>query len=147
VAAPERSSKFKFTKQGVRRTAPSKDVSEESSELRNAGRGALDWRSAGRPARDVWDRTNRRNDNLLRRAADPGARAALAAPSAEAGKARSSPNASRHGFNVSIWNDAALAPQAEEIVVRIAGPHAEAEMLARARAIAKAQTRLDRVRT
>jgi hypothetical protein len=61
--------------------ASSKDVSEESSELGNAGRGALDWRSAdaGRPARDVWDRTNRRIDNLLQLAADPGVWAALAA--------------------------------------------------------------------
>ncbi len=41
-----------------------------------------DWRSAGRPARDVWDRTNRRMDNLLQLAADPGAWAALAALSA-----------------------------------------------------------------
>jgi hypothetical protein len=34
------------------------------------------------PARDVWDRTNRRIDNLLQLAADPGAWAALAALSA-----------------------------------------------------------------
>jgi hypothetical protein len=37
------------------------------------------WRSAGPPARDLWDRTNRRMANLLQLAADPGAWAALSA--------------------------------------------------------------------
>ncbi len=50
--------------------------------METPGRGALDWRSAGRPARDVGDRTNRRMANLLQKAARPGAWAALAALSA-----------------------------------------------------------------
>ncbi len=69
-------------KQGVRRPRPRRTFPRESSELGNAGRGALDWRSAGRPAPDVWDRTNRRMANLLQPAADPCAWAALAALSA-----------------------------------------------------------------
>jgi hypothetical protein len=68
-------------------------------------------------------------------------------PRSEAGKARSSKNALRHGLNVSIWDDAALISRAEELALRIAGPKADAETLIRARAIAEAQFTLERVRT
>jgi hypothetical protein len=50
-------------------------------------------------------------------------------PRSEAGKARSSKNALRHGLNVSIWDDAALISRAEELALRIAGPKADAETL------------------
>jgi hypothetical protein len=49
-------------------------------------------------------------------------------------------------LNISVWSDAALAPQAEAIALRIAGPNAEANALEWARRIAEAQVDLDRVR-
>jgi hypothetical protein len=82
----------------------------------------------------------RRRANLANAKASTG-------PRTEAGKARSSQNAFRHGLNVSIWSDSALASQAEEVTLRIAGPNADAGTMARARAIAEAQFLLSRVRT
>ena len=67
-------------------------------------------------------------------------------PRSKAGKARSSKNALRHGLNVSIWDDAALASRAKDLALRIAGPKSDTERLARAWAIAEAQFTLDRVR-
>jgi hypothetical protein len=53
----------------------------------------------------------------------------------------------RHGLNIPVWSDAALAPQAEAIALRIAGPHADAEILDYARQIGEAQVDLNRVRS
>jgi hypothetical protein len=54
---------------------------------------------------DISTPNRRRQANMANAKASTG-------PRTEAGKARSSRNAFRHGLNVSIWNDAALAPQA-----------------------------------
>jgi hypothetical protein len=48
---------------------------------------------------------------------------------------------------ISVWSEAALAPQAEAIALRIAGPNAEAKALEWARRIAEAQVDLNRVRS
>jgi hypothetical protein len=49
-------------------------------------------------------------------------------------------------LNIPISGDAALAPQAEAIALKIAGPNADAEALERARRIGEAQIDLNRVR-
>jgi hypothetical protein len=49
-------------------------------------------------------------------------------------------------LNIPIWNDPALAPQAEATARKIAGPNADAEALERARRIGEAQIDLNRVR-
>jgi hypothetical protein len=67
-------------------------------------------------------------------------------PKTAAGKARTAQNALRHGLNISIWSDDALAPQAEAVARRIAGPNTDAETLERARRIGEAQVDLNRVR-
>ena len=68
-------------------------------------------------------------------------------PKTKAGKARSATNALRHGLAISVWSEPALAPQAEAIALRIAGPNAEAKALGWARRIAEAQVDLNRVRS
>ena len=68
-------------------------------------------------------------------------------PKTKAGKTRSAENALRHGLNISVLADAALAPQAELIARRIIGPNAEAKALECARRIAEAQLDLNRVRS
>jgi hypothetical protein len=50
-------------------------------------------------------------------------------------------------LNISVLSDPALAPLAEAIVHRIAGPNANAEVLDCARRIAESQVDLDRVRS
>ena len=67
-------------------------------------------------------------------------------PRTKAGKIRSAKNALRHGLNISILSDNALAPQAEAIARKIAGPNPDAERLERARRIGEAQIDLNRVR-
>jgi hypothetical protein len=67
-------------------------------------------------------------------------------PKTASGKTRSAQNALRHGLNVSTLLDPALAPLAEAIARRIAGPDTDAETLDRARRIAEAQVDLERVR-
>lgn len=67
-------------------------------------------------------------------------------PKTAPGKARSAQNAFRHGLNISVLSDPALAPLAEEMARRIAGPNADAEALECARWIAEAQVDLNRVR-
>jgi hypothetical protein len=67
-------------------------------------------------------------------------------PKTASGKARSAQNALRHGLNVPILSDPALAPVAEAIARRIAGHDTDAETLDRARRIAEAQVDLERVR-
>jgi hypothetical protein len=54
-------------------------------------------------------------------------------PKTKAGKARSARNALRHGLNIPISSDLALAAQAEAIARQIAGPDADAESLEQAR--------------
>ena len=49
-------------------------------------------------------------------------------------------------MTISVWSEPALAPQAEAIALRIAGPNAEANALEWARRIGEAQVDLDRVR-
>ena len=68
-------------------------------------------------------------------------------PKTRTGKARSARNALRHGLNIPVWSDAALAPQVEAIALRIAGSHADAETLDCARQIGEAQVDLNRVRS
>ena len=68
-------------------------------------------------------------------------------PRTKAGTARSAQYALRHGLNISVWSDAALAPQAEAIPLRIVGPNAEVNAREWARRIAEAQVDLDRVRS
>ena len=67
-------------------------------------------------------------------------------PKTVAGKARSAQNAFRHGLNISVLSEPALASLAEEMAHRIAGPDADAEALGCARRIAEAQVDLSRVR-
>ena len=67
-------------------------------------------------------------------------------PRTEAGKARSSKNALRHGLSVPISRDPELAPQAEAIARRIVGPEASDERLECARRVGAAQVDLLRVR-
>jgi hypothetical protein len=67
-------------------------------------------------------------------------------PKTSAGKLRSARNALRHGLNIPIWGDPVLAPRAEAIARKIAGPNADAETLERARRIGEAQIDLNRVR-
>jgi hypothetical protein len=67
-------------------------------------------------------------------------------PRTRTGRARSALNALRHGLNVPVRNDPALAPEAEAIARRIAGPNADAGTFERARRIGEAQVDLGRVR-
>jgi hypothetical protein len=50
-------------------------------------------------------------------------------------------------LGVSVWSEPALAPQAEAIALRIAGPNAEPEALGWARLIGEAQVDINRVRS
>ena len=68
-------------------------------------------------------------------------------PKTKAGKARAAKNSLRHGLGVSVWSEPSLAPQAEAIALRIAGPNAEAEALGWARRIGEAQVDINRVRS
>jgi hypothetical protein len=68
-------------------------------------------------------------------------------PRTKAGKARSARNALRHGLNIPVWSEPALAPEAEAIARRIAGPEVEANALEWARRIGEAQVDLNRVRS
>ena len=68
-------------------------------------------------------------------------------PKTKAGKARSATNALRHGLTISVWSEPALAPRAEAIALRIAGPNAQVNALEWARRIAEAQVDLNRVRS
>jgi hypothetical protein len=63
------------------------------------------------------------------------------------GKARSAQNAFRHGLNVPVWSEPALAPQAEAIARKITGPDVNAKALEWARRIGEAQVDLNRVRS
>jgi len=67
-------------------------------------------------------------------------------PKTATGRARSAQNALRHGLNVSVRWDPALALLAEAIAHRIAGPNAKPEVIELARRIAEAQVDLNRVR-
>jgi hypothetical protein len=67
-------------------------------------------------------------------------------PKTSAGKARAANNALRHGLNIPVPSDPALAPQIEAIALKIAGPRAEAEALEIARRIAVGQIDVNRVR-
>ena len=67
-------------------------------------------------------------------------------PKTVPGRVRSAQNALRHGLNVSVLSDPALAPLAEEMARKIAGSDADAEAVECARQIAEAQIDLNRVR-
>jgi hypothetical protein len=68
-------------------------------------------------------------------------------PKTRTGKSHSARNALRHGLNIPVWSDAALAPQAEAIALKVAGETADAETLDYARRIGEAQVDLNRVRS
>ncbi len=67
-------------------------------------------------------------------------------PRTAKGKARSAKNALRHGLNLPVLRDPALAKEVERMAHRIAGQGASAERVADARAVAEAQIDLQRVR-
>jgi hypothetical protein len=73
--------------------------------------------------------------------------AASTGPRTTAGKGRSAQNAFRHGLNVSVWSEPALAPQAEAIARKLVGASLDVERLEWARRIGEAQVDLDRVRS
>jgi hypothetical protein len=62
------------------------------------------------------------------------------------GKARSSRNARRHGLNISVLSDQALAADVEALAHDIAGVDAGPKLLDLARDLAEAQIELSRVR-
>lgn len=68
-------------------------------------------------------------------------------PRTKAGKTRSARNALRHGLNIPVWSEPTLAPEAEAIARRIAGPGVGADALEWARRIGEAQVDLNRVRS
>jgi hypothetical protein len=68
-------------------------------------------------------------------------------PRTKAGKARSARNALRHGLNIAVWSEPALAPEADAIARRIAGSEVGANALEWARRIGEAQVELNRVRS
>jgi len=67
-------------------------------------------------------------------------------PKTAAGKTRAAQNALRHGLNVSVLADLALAPEVETMARKIAGPDADVESLEHVRRISEAQVDLNRVR-
>ena len=67
-------------------------------------------------------------------------------PKTALGKSRAARNALRHGLNVSLLSDPAVAPEVETMAQKIAGPRPNAEALERARRIAEAEVDLNRVR-
>jgi hypothetical protein len=81
-----------------------------------------------------------------RRSANQANAKASTGPKSKAGKSRSSKNAVRHGLNIPIWSDPALAPEAEALARRIAGPDASEERLDLARRVAGAHFDVTRAR-
>ncbi len=71
---------------------------------------------------------------------------ASAGPKTQAGKARASRNALRHGLAIAVRADVAWAPDIEALARRIAGEEADAEWHGRAATIAEAQIDVERVR-
>ena len=67
-------------------------------------------------------------------------------PKSQAGKARSSRNAFRHGLNLSVWDNPALSSEAEALARQIAGSGASDQKMELARRIAAAQVDINRVR-
>jgi len=67
-------------------------------------------------------------------------------PRTAVGKSQVAQNALRHGLNIPVLYDAALAPNVEALARRIAGETADASLLDFARQIAEAQIELQRVR-
>jgi hypothetical protein len=67
-------------------------------------------------------------------------------PQSAAGKSRAAQNARRHGLSVPVWIDPKLAAEIEELALEIAGDDAPATIQVLARAVAKAQIDLNRVR-
>jgi len=82
-----------------------------------------------------------------RRLANQANAKASTGPRTKAGKAKSARNALRHGLAIPVSSDPALVPQAEAIARKIAGAHANAALLEKARRIGEAQVELNRVRS
>jgi hypothetical protein len=61
-------------------------------------------------------------------------------PKSAAGKTRAARNALRHGLNVPVLSDAALAPDVEALARRIAGNAAGALLFEQARRIAETKS-------
>lgn len=68
-------------------------------------------------------------------------------PRTKDGKARSAQNALRHGLNIPVRSEPALALQVETIAAKITGPDVNAQALEWARRIGEAQVDLNRVRS
>jgi hypothetical protein len=68
-------------------------------------------------------------------------------PKTAKGKASAAKNALRHGLSLSVLDDPLLAAEIESLAQRIAGPGANADIVALARRIAEAQIDLKRVRS
>jgi hypothetical protein len=67
-------------------------------------------------------------------------------PKTSTGKARVAQNARRHGLNILVLSDPALAPEVEALALRIAGSAGKRSILNSARKVAEAQIDLRRVR-
>lgn len=67
-------------------------------------------------------------------------------PKSAAGKARASRNAYRHGLGVPVRSDPDCVGRIQALARSLAGTDASAELMARADAVAAAQTELERVR-
>jgi hypothetical protein len=68
-------------------------------------------------------------------------------PKTAKGKASAAKNALRHGLSLSVLDDPLLAAEIESLAQRIAGPGANADIIALARRIAEVQIDLKRVRS
>ena len=97
------------------------------------------------PAHRAGDGQPRRQVSLQKLQANRANAQRSTGPQSDAGKARSSRNACRHGLAVPLRSDPRLAADAEALAREIAGEAAPATLVALARQVAEAQIQLVRV--